>query len=203
MARRPRSRAAVDAAADRGAAPRRRHLLAAGCAAFLLACSPNPAPNVLLLSLDTTRIDAIGAFAGTRARTPRLDALAEEALRFTQAITTAPYTGPSHASMHTGLLPPQHGLRDFLGQALPEKAVTLAEILRSRGYQTAAFVSAYVLDARYGLDQGFDVYSSVQPPQGGKLFTERRAAETVDEVLRGVKDAGGCKQSKRDACFLY
>jgi len=190
MARCPTSTGA-GAAAEMDSAPRRWRLcsaLVSGSAAFLLACSPGPSPDILLLTLDTTRSDAVGAFGGARARTPRLDALAGEALRFTQAITTAPYTGPSHASMHTGLLPPQHGLRDFLQQALPEQAVTLAESLRSRGYQTAAFVSAYVLDPRYGLDQGFDVYSSVRQPRGHESFTERPAVDTVDEVLRWVRE---------------
>jgi choline-sulfatase len=147
-----------------------------------LACSEQPAPDILLLTLDTTRFDALGAFAGGAARSPRLDALAAESLRFDQAVTTAPYTGPSHASMLTGLLPPEHGLRDFLGHALSPEALTLAELLARRGYVTGAFVSAYVLDPRFGLDQGFEVYSSPGLREGAR-YSERRAAETVNAAL--------------------
>jgi arylsulfatase A-like enzyme len=155
----------------------------------LLACGPGPqGPNVLLLTLDTTRVDALSCYGGPLAKTPRLDALARESLRFTQAVTTAPYTGPSHASMLTGLLPPQHGLRDFLGTALPEQAQTLAEILSEAGYDTAAFVSAYVLHPRYALDQGFDVYSCVKAPKREGGYPQRRADQTADEALRWLRE---------------
>ncbi len=155
----------------------------------LLACGGAPQRfNVLLLTLDTTRVDALSCYGGPLAKTPRLDALARESLRFTQAVTTAPYTGPSHASMLTGLLPPQHGLRDFLRVALPEQARTLAEMLSEAGYDTAAFVSAYVLDPRYGLDQGFDVYSSSKPPKRRGGYSQRPADETADEALRWLAE---------------
>lgn len=155
----------------------------------LLACGRAPqGSNVLLLTLDTTRVDALSCYGGPLAKTPHLDALARESLRFTQAVTTAPYTGPSHGSMLTGLLPPQHGLRDFLRVALPEQARTLAEILSEAGYDTAAFVSAYVLDPRYGLDQGFDVYSSVEPPKRRGGYSQRPGDETADEALRWLAE---------------
>lgn len=147
-------------------------------------------PSVLLLTLDATRVDALGLYGGPRANTPHLDELAKESAFFTQAITTATYTGPSHASILTGLFPPQHGLRDFLNQALPDSAQTLAEVLKEAGYATAAFVSAYVLEPRYGLNQGFDVYSSKlwspEPEPAKKrrgLFFQRRASNTVAEAL--------------------
>ena len=101
--------------------------------------------------------------------------------------TTAPYTGPSHASLLTGQNPPRHGLRDYLEQALPAGATTLAEMLRDRGYQTAAFVSTYVLDPRFGLDQGFDVYDSPDrsgdPPEHG-----RPGPRTVTRALAWLHD---------------
>jgi len=159
----------------------------------LLACEREVRPSLLLLTLDTTRLDALGAFGGADARTPRIDALSAESLRFTQAVTTAPYTGPSHASMMTGLLPPGHGLRDFLVQALPPDAVTLAELLRDAGYDTAAFVSAYVLDRRYGLDQGFDVYTSSREPLGSEQFTSRTATETANEALAWLSERSSAR----------
>lgn len=168
-----------------------RTLACASWAAMALACSPGPAsprPNLLLLTLDTTRADALGSYGETPSKTPRLDALAAESLRFTQAITTAPYTGPAHASMLSGLVPPRHGLRDFLGQSLPGSVDTLAEILRRAGYETAAFLSAYVLDPRYGLNQGFDTYESVAPPRRGRRFSRRPGGVTAglaEDWLRG------------------
>lgn len=156
--------------------------------ALLLACAPAHQPDVVFITLDTTRWDMLGSYGG-RGTTPQLDALAEEAARYEQAITTAPYTGPSHASLMTGLYPPQHGLRDFLLQALPERNRTLAEILGEAGYDTAAFVSTYVLDPRFGLDQGFDLYSSPQPAPGSGR--ERRllrpGRETFDEAIEWLR----------------
>jgi arylsulfatase A-like enzyme len=115
--------------------------------------------SIVLITLDTTRVDLLGTYGG-RGTTPRIDELAATSVRFESAFTTAPYTGPSHASLLTGQNPPRHGLRDYLEQALPDEAVSLAEILGAEGYATAAFVSTYVLDPRFGLDQGFDLYSS-------------------------------------------
>jgi choline-sulfatase len=158
----------------------------------ILGCEVSPTPpSALLITLDTTRTDALGCYGGERAHTPVLDALARESLRFTQAITTAPYTGPSHASMLTGLFPPQHGLRDFLHQRLPERMTTLAEILQQAGFETAAFISAYPLARRYGLDQGFDVYSDrafgpAAKREQAKQF-QRRADDTVDEALAWLR----------------
>ena len=147
-----------------------------------LGCDPSPPPrSVLLLTLDTTRVDLLGAYGG-RGVTPRLDAFAATAVRYERAFTTAPYTGPSHASLLTGQNPTRHGLRDYLEQALPDAATTLAETLRERGYQTAAFVSTYVLDPRFGLDQGFDVYDG--PDRTGESAEHwRPGPRTVSRAL--------------------
>ena len=150
---------------------------------FVACAEPATSPDVLLITLDATRLDSLGCYGGLLAETPHLDSLARVSLRFNQAITTAPYTGPSHASILTGLFPPRHGLRDFLEQALPESVVTLAEVLGDAGYATGAFVSAYVLDPRYGLDQGFEVYSSPAPPTRPFEVPERPAGTTVAEAI--------------------
>ena len=115
--------------------------------------------NVLLVTLDTTRADRLGCYGYDAAGTPTLDALAKQGIRFDDAVTVAPVTLPSHASILTGLAPHHHGVRNNGGFHLDPAHVTLAEILSDRGYQTAAFIAAFVLDARYGLDQGFDVYN--------------------------------------------
>ena len=163
-----------------------RHTLALLLLVGGLACGPEPPPpSVVVITLDTTRVDALGVYQGSGS-TPVLDAFAGRATRFEQAFTTAPYTGPAHASLLTGQNPPRHGLRDYLEQALPERATTLAEILQARGYQTAAFVSSYVLDPRFGLDQGFDVYTA-PARNGAKREHWRPGPETVGQALEWLR----------------
>ncbi|MGH9387623.1 MAG: sulfatase-like hydrolase/transferase [Vicinamibacterales bacterium] len=150
-------------------------------------------PNVLLITIDTMRADRLG-----RANlTPALDALAARGTRFTRAYAHAPTTLPSHASMLTGLLPPSHGVRNNGAFRLDPAATTLAEVLRGAGYTTGAFVSAFVLDARYGLSQGFDVYDDRPPPglpqasQTAFRFTERRAPETLTPATSWIRRQTG------------
>src|SRR5262245_7869379 len=114
---------------------------------------PAPAgkPNVLLITIDTLRADRVG-----RGLTPAIDALAARGVRFPNARATAPLTLPSHASILTGSLPPEHGVR-VNGRRMPGRA-TLASAFKEAGYRTGAFVGAYVLDARFGLSLGFDTY---------------------------------------------
>ena len=113
--------------------------------------------NVLLITIDTLRGDALGCDGGP-ARTPAIDALAADGLRFSFAHAQAVVTLPSHASILTGLYPYQHGYRENAGSRLPPGAQTLAARLKSAAFETAAFVAAFPLDARFGLAAGFDVY---------------------------------------------
>jgi choline-sulfatase len=124
---------------------------------------PPAPPNILLITLDTTRADRIGAYGYTRAATPRLDALARDGVLFERAITAAPITLPAHASLMTGVYPFVHGVRNNGDFTLAETVPTLATTLKGRGYRTAAFVSAAVLDRRYGLARGFDHYDDTAP----------------------------------------
>ena len=114
--------------------------------------------NVLLITIDTLRPDHLGSYGYAAAQTPALDALAARGLRFTQATTVAPLTLPAHASLMTGTFPAYHGVRDNGGFYLGDDQVTLAGTLHSRGYRTGGFVSAFVLDGRWGIGQGFDRY---------------------------------------------
>src|SRR5712692_3588751 len=136
--------------------------------------------NVLLITIDTLRTDRVGAFGGPLNLTPNLDRLATDGLRFTRAYSSAPLTLPSHTSMMTGVSPPVHGVRANglfrLGPALP----TLAALLGSNGYRTGAFVGAFVLDARFGLNRGFDVYDD--------RYGEKHAGEDVDAPERRAED---------------
>jgi len=115
-------------------------------------------PNVLLITVDTLRADHLGSYGYPAAQTPALDALAARGLRFSQATTVAPLTLPAHASLMTGTFPAFHGVRDNGGFYLGDDQVTLAKVLKTRGYRTGGFVSAFVLDHRWGIAQGFDRY---------------------------------------------
>ena len=129
--------------------------------AALVSCSREPAGHsALLITLDTTRADALGCFGNrTQGVSPNLDALTQLGILYVSAHSVAPLTLPAHASMLTGLVPPRHGIRNNGPWLLPQSARTLAEAAREAGYQTAAFVAAVVLDRAFALDQGFETYS--------------------------------------------
>jgi len=120
--------------------------------------------NLLLVTLDTTRADRLGCYGYAYARTPALDRLAAEGTVFENARCNVPLTLPSHASIMTGLLPPEHGLRVNASGKLPRHIPTLAELMAARGYKTAAFVASPVVDSKFGLDRGFQVYDDEMPP---------------------------------------
>jgi len=114
--------------------------------------------NVLIITIDTLRADHLGSYGYASAQTPALDALAARGMRFTQATTVAPLTLPAHASLMTGTFPTYHRVRDNGGFYLDDDQVTLAKVMRARGYRTGGFVAAFVLDRRWGIAQGFDRY---------------------------------------------
>ncbi|MCA9754546.1 MAG: sulfatase-like hydrolase/transferase [Candidatus Eisenbacteria bacterium] len=114
--------------------------------------------NILLISLDTTRPDYLAACASGPVATPSLDRIAGGGFVLSSMISPAPITLPSHASLLTGLNPNRHGVRENTEYALPDDAITAAETFRSHGYRTQAFVSAFVMDGRFGLEQGFGDY---------------------------------------------
>ena len=161
-----------------------------GCAlalalAALAAAAPAPArrapPNLVLITLDTTRADHLGAWGDRDAHTPNLDALATRGTRFVRCDTAAPITLTSHATILTGLFPPRHGVRDNGTFVLSPQVETLAERLAARGYDTAAVVSAVVLARRQGLDQGFRIYDDDlgEGYAAGTVVAERPAEKTT------------------------
>lgn len=115
-------------------------------------------PDVLLVTFDTTRADHLGPYGCSYAFTPTLDRLARESIKFDRAFSCAPITLPSHTSIMTGLYPFYHGVRDNSHFVVKPEINTLAESLSEAGYQTGATIAAFVLDAQFGLDQGFDHY---------------------------------------------
>ena len=152
----------------------------------MLGCGASaPAPkaaarNLVLITIDTFRADRVGTGV-----MPAIDGLAASGVRFTAARTAVPLTLPSHATIHTGLLPPIHGVRQN-GQPLADTHPTIAKLLKARGYDTAAFVGAFVLDRRFGLAQGFDTYDDQiprDPEAADRLEAERPASAVVDRAL--------------------
>ncbi|MGH9456361.1 MAG: sulfatase-like hydrolase/transferase [Thermoanaerobaculia bacterium] len=155
--------------------------LLAACGGEAPEVAERPRPSILLVTLDTTRADAIGPDA-EGVETPAFDALAAHGVRFTQAYATVPQTLPSHVSMMTGLYPGGHGIHENARYLAPGQPL-LAERLRDAGYRTAAFVSAYPLDSEFGLARGFAVYDDALPE--GR--SERSAAETTDRAIAFVQ----------------
>jgi len=114
--------------------------------------------NILLFTLDTTRADHIGCYGYRRIETPNIDRIAGQGFLFKNATAQAPLTLPSHSSIFTGTYPLFHGVRDNGGFYLGSERTTLAKVLQQAGWATSAFVGAFVLDSRWGLNQGFDYY---------------------------------------------
>jgi arylsulfatase A-like enzyme/Tfp pilus assembly protein PilF len=136
--------------------------------------------NVLLVTLDTTRADRIGCYGYAKAKTPNLDFLALNGVRFSNAYCQVPLTLPSHCSILTGSYPIYHKVHNNGSYYLSPSHVTLAEVLKERGYKTAAFVSSFTVDSRFGLDQGFEVYDDkFQEDEIIKTFRSERKADKV------------------------
>lgn len=151
-----------------------------------------PRPNILFITLDTTRADRIGAYGYDKARTPVLDQLARDGVLFERAISPAPLTLPVHACLFTGLYPPEHGLRTNGYGKLPAEPTTLAEILTEAGYDTGAFVASFVLDRKFGLNRGFGTYDddlSGAKPTADAIHRFRDGQLVVDSALEWLQQA--------------
>jgi arylsulfatase A-like enzyme/tetratricopeptide (TPR) repeat protein len=145
--------------------------------------APASARSVVLVTLDTTRADALGAYGGRP--TPALDGLAARGVRYANAITASPLTLPAHASLLTGLEPPEHGVLDNGIAVLASDIPTLATVLAGRGHATAAFVASRVLDRRFGIARGFATYDDDMAAErtGEYGYPERGAAAVTEEAL--------------------
>lgn len=170
-------------------------LLLAACGSDL---SPSGPPNVLLVTLDTLRADALGSYGATTGATPHLDRLASEGVRFERAYTVTPLTIPAHSSIHTGLYPPRHGVRDNGDFFLGDDATTLAEILSGAGYATMASVGAEVTSHHWGFAQGFDAFHDDMGPasatsggaEGNRWRVERSGEKVVNDALSWLDTNG-------------
>ena len=178
-------------------------IMLAGC--LLAGCSrqqsipPRRDLSVLLVTLDTTRADHLSCYVTgkpSKAKTPRLDALAATGLRFANTTAQVPLTLPSHACIFTGTYPEVHQLRDMVGFVLDPKHLTLARMAQKAGYLTAAFVGSAAVDHKFGLQQGFDTYDDEMPSgtrEGEILYPERRADVTTDRALHWLGQHAGQK----------
>ncbi len=152
---------------------------------LLLYCSQSFAfENVLLISIDTLRADHLGCYGSKNTKTVNIDSLARNGVLFKNVVSPAPFTLPSHISMMTGLIPPAHGVQDNGGFYLNKNINTLAEVFHSTGSSTAAFVGAFPLDSRFGMDQGFDLYDDTYPTVNNvnEITMPERSAETVTDA---------------------
>jgi len=159
--------------------------------------------NLLLITIDTLRADHLGCYGHKSIRTPVLDNLAREGVRFERAFSPVPLTLPAHCSVMTGTYPSYHGIRDNSGFVLPPEQTTLAETLKDSGYQTAAFIGAFVLDSKFGIGQGFDYYfdnfdlSQYENVSPG--YIQRTGDIVVQRALRWVEG----RQGRSEPFFVW
>ena len=153
--------------------------------------------NVVIITTDTTRADHIGCYGNRGVKTPILDALASDGIICAHNTTPSPSTLPAHSSLLTGLYPYHHGARANGTFRLDEKVTTLAERLKSSGYRTGAVISAFVLDSRFGLDQGFDLYHD-DLTKGMKyspnMFRERASELTNEPATQWIRDNANAEE---------
>lgn len=158
--------------------------------------------NFLLITLDTTRADRLGCYGYEPASTPALDALAARGTLFERAYSQVPLTTPSHCSLFTGRYPREHGVRNNGRGSLGKSFPTLATVFKEHGYATGAFVSAFVLDGRYGLTRGFDVYDDRLG--GATLAMQQMGAQrTGDAVTEPVLKWLDSVKNERFFCWLH
>ncbi len=157
--------------------------------------------NVILITLDTTRADRLGVYGYRYGLTQAFDRYAETGVVFDRAYSSAPITLPSHTTMLTGLYPPEHGLRVNGQGRLAVNIPFLPEILKKQGYETAAILSAAVLDAAYGLDRGFDLYDDYSSQRKSKHLKQRRrpGSDVVDQALAWLSG----RASKPFFCWIH
>jgi arylsulfatase A-like enzyme/Tfp pilus assembly protein PilF len=157
--------------------------------------------NVLLITLDTTRPDRLGCYGYEKAGTPNLDALAAGGVRFVDAYSPVPLTLPSHCSLFTGTYPLYHRVRNNGFYYLREENVTMAEVLKQNGFRTAAFVSSFTVDSRFGLNQGFDAYDDTfYQDEILKSFRSERRAE---DVFRSFSDWIDGNAHNKFFCWIH
>lgn len=168
---------------------------------LILASKENrPDPNILLISIDTIRPDRLSCYSQEYLKTPHIESLAQKGAVFARAFAHNPLTLPSHTNILLGTTPLYHGVHDNSWFRVSEDFLTLAELLKSKGYSTGAFVGAFPLDSRFGLTQGFDVYDDYYGSKSTQEFSyvERRAEKVINVTLGWLE-----KQSSKWFAFVH
>lgn len=161
---------------------------------------PQP-ENIILITLDTTRADRLNCYGYSHPTSSNLDKLAASGTRFERAYTPVPLTLPAHASILTGLNPYHHRVHNNGNYVLPSEVKTLAEILKEKGYRTAAFVSSFTLDKRFGLDRGFDVYDDWLPAV--TLFKNLSSERSAAEVFKAFSSWFEKEKPEKFFCWVH
>lgn len=156
--------------------------------------------NVVLISIDTCRADHLGCYGYQGDITPNIDAVAKEGYLFVNTLSPVPLTLPAHCSMMTGTIPPYHGVRDNMDYKLGDSAITLAEVLRREDFETCGIVSSFVLNSKFGLNQGFGSYNDRFEKEHKFLEISERRGEEVTRLARQWLDAN---QEERFFLFLH
>jgi len=154
--------------------------------------------RVVLISIDTWRADYVGCYGYRGNITPNIDAFAKESILFKNVVSPVPLTLPAHSTMLTGTIPPYHGVHDNLDYRLADSNVTLAEILKEKGYATGAVIAAFILDLQFGLNQGFDYYSDKFDEEMNEMGIAERRGEEVTRY--GIK---WLDEHKDEPFFLF
>lgn len=154
-------------------------------------CNRQPAQsNVILITIDTLRADSLSCYNAHGAPTPNIDSLAKEGTIFKEVISPVPITLPSHCSIMTGTYPKYHTVHHNSLFKLPDSALTLAEVLKNNGYQTAAFIGAFPLASAFNINQGFDIYDenfNGKPQQNEYFFAERPAEDVINAATKWLQ----------------
>jgi choline-sulfatase len=164
-------------------------VLVASALLWLRRSGPPAAGPIILISIDTLRADRLPAYGYSKIRTPAIDSLAADGVLFERAYAHAPQTLPSHASILTGLLPFEHGVRDNVGFAVKSSDRMLQHVVKEGGYATGGFVSAYVLRKETGIGAGFDLYDSDFPASSPELSigqVQREGAVTIEHAVKWI-----------------
>lgn len=144
--------------------------------------------NILLITLDTLRVDRLSVYSDKYVKTPNIDRLAGKSFIFTRAFSHNPVTLPAHTNILTGTTPRFHGISDNTGFRLEERFLTIARYLKQVGYSTGAFIGAFPLDSRFGLDRGFDVYDDQYGTHNQLefFFVERPAQKVIEPAIQWI-----------------
>jgi len=159
-------------------------LLIPGICLWAFLAEPLRAENILLVSVDTLRADRLSCYGYKRNQTPHIDRWAKEGILFQRAYTESPLTLPAHSTILTGTYPLHHGVRENVGFILREKYLTLAEVLGEKGYDTAAFIGAYVLASEFGFSQGFDTFDEEFSTTIEHVSAATKVHRAAEEITR-------------------